>query len=189
LIPRPETEVVADRALGLLPVGGTLVDIGTGSGAIALAVAHERSDVTVFATEISDEAVIWAEKNRRALRSSVRLLKGDLFSPLPASLKEQVDVVVSNPPYVALAERALLPSDVINHEPYEALFAEDGLSVLRRLIADSPEWLKPGGWLVMEIGEKQGDDVLKLLSEAGFAGAFLEQDLTGRDRIAGASRK
>lgn len=187
LVPRPETEQVAQRALDLLPLGGTLVDLGTGSGAIALSVAHERRDATVWATELSPDALRWAVGNRDRLKLRAEILEGDLFAPLPAHLKGRVDVVVSNPPYVGEDERTLLPPDVVDHEPHLALFADDGLSVVRRVTAEAPRWLSPGGWLVLEISERHPEEVEKLMTEHGFGEVFIEQDLAGKARIASGS--
>lgn len=184
LVPRPETEQVAQRALDLLPVGGTLVDIGTGAGPIALSVAQERPDATIYATDISPDALAWAEKNRARLGLNVELLQGDLFEPLPSDLRGTVDVVISNPPYIGLDEKDVLPLDVIAHEPHVALFADDGLTIIKRLAAEAPAWLKPGGWLVLEISPRHPVEVGSLLTEAGFRGVFVDQDLAGRARIA-----
>ena len=184
LVPRPETEQVAQRALDLLPEGGSLVDIGTGSGAIALAVAYERRDARVWATEISAEALEWARANRDRLRLPVELLQGDLFAPLPSELHRRMDVIVANPPYVGEDERGSLPTDVVAHEPELALFADDGLSVIRRLVEQAPDWLAPGGWLVLEISERHPHEVEALLLGAGFRDVFIEQDLAGKARIA-----
>lgn len=184
-IPRPETELVAERAMARLPHDGMLVDICTGSGAIALAVADERPDARVVASELSPAALQWATSNRDSLGLHVEVLHGDLFEPLPRDLVGQVDVVVSNPPYVDPDERASLPRDVVDHEPEEALFAPaTGTSVIERIAAGVADWLVPGGWLVLEIGETQGDAVREILRAGGFAGVEIAPDLTGRDRIA-----
>ncbi len=184
-IPRPETELVAERAMALLGPGGTLVDLCTGSGAIALAVADERPDARVIATEVSPAAARWATDNQRAAGLEVQLHEGDLFGPLPPALRGAVDVVVSNPPYVDERERSSLPRDVVGHEPEVALFAPGvGTSVIERITAEAPEWLRNGGWLVVEIGETQGDAVRELLVARGFTDVGIAPDLTGRDRIA-----
>jgi release factor glutamine methyltransferase len=185
MIPRPETEVVAERAMARLPERGTVVDCGTGSGAIALAIAYERPDATVFATERSPVAMAWAEKNRAALGLVVRLIACDLLAGLPSELRRSVDVVVANPPYVATSRQELLARDVVEHEPHEALFAgPHGLDVIRRLADEAPDWLRPGGWLVLEIGESQADDVNALLHAKGYGDVRVHPDLSGRPRIA-----
>ena len=184
-IPRPETELVAERAMELLPPGGTLVDLCTGSGAIALSVADERADAVVVASELSPAAARWAQTNQRALGLRVDLFGGDLFEPLPANLRGAVDVVVSNPPYVDAAERDLLPRDVAGHEPDDALFAPGtGTSVVERIAAEAPAWLREDGWLVVEIGETQGEEVRRILTRHGFDDVSIGRDLNGRDRIA-----
>ncbi len=185
LVPRPETEVVAGRAMELLPREGTLVDVGTGSGAIALAVADERPDARVLATESSIDALCWAERNRAALSARMELVAGDLFGGLPAALRGTVDVVVSNPPYIAEWEREALPRDVVEHEPHVALFAgDDGLAVIRRLARASREWLRPGGWLVVEIDPRQASAVRGDLESLGYEDVATGIDLAGRLRVA-----
>ncbi|HYP23513.1 MAG TPA: peptide chain release factor N(5)-glutamine methyltransferase [Actinomycetota bacterium] len=184
-IPRPETELVAERAMARLPREGILVDLCTGSGAIALSVADERPDARVFATELSPTASQWATSNRDSLGLRVEVVQGDLFAALPADLAGRVDVVVSNPPYVDHGERSLLPRDVVDHEPPEALFApEEGTSVIARVAGEAPAWLRPDGWLLLEIGETQGDQVRALLAARGYEDVAIEPDLNGRDRIA-----
>lgn len=185
LIPRPETEVVAGVAIERLRPGGVLVDAGTGSGAIALAVASERPDARVLATDRSVAALGWARRNRSALGLQVEFIECDLLTGIPTELRGEVGVVVSNPPYVAAADAGTLPAEVVDHEPHEALFGgADGLDVVRRLVLESPQWLAPGGWLVVEIGEKQGAAVTDLLEKAGFEAVSILPDLAGRDRIA-----
>jgi release factor glutamine methyltransferase len=184
-IPRPETELVAQRAMDRLRQGGLVVDVGTGSGAIALGVATQRSDATVMGTEISPDAMLWAEKNRDALGLPVRLALCDLLDGLPATLKGRLDVVVSNPPYVAQADRASLPPDVVDHEPHVALFAESrGLAVMERLAREARLWLRPGGCLVCEIGHGQGTAVASMLGGLGYATVSVSLDLAERERIA-----
>lgn len=185
LIPRPETEVVTEVALAHLPEGGTAVDVGTGSGAIALAVATERRDARVLATEASREALAWATKNRDALGAHVELIHCDLFAGLPVELRQSVDVVVCNPPYVP--EGSVLPPEVGQHEPPQAVFGGiDGLEVIRRVIVEAPTWLRSPGWLVLEVGDDQAEVVRHLLERHGYAEVTIDQDLTGRDRIVSA---
>ena len=184
-IPRPETELVAERAMALLPHGGRLVDVGTGSGVIALAVADERPDAEVFATESSASALAWAERNRTALGASVKLFQCDLLSGLPPALAASFDVVVANPPYIDRAEANNLPREVVEHEPDRALFAgERGLDVSIRLADMAIAWMKPTGWLVLEIGRDQGQRVRTLLGAAGYEQVSVARDLAGNDRIA-----
>lgn len=184
-IPRPETELVAERAMARLPSSGTLVDLCTGSGAIALSVADERPDARVLATELSPTALQWATSNRDATGLRVDVYQGDLLVPLPSDLAGRVDVVVSNPPYVDPGERSALPRDVVGHEPEGALFAPgEGTSVIARIASEARAWLRRDGWLVLEIGETQGGAVRALLERDNYADVSIEPDLAGRERIA-----
>jgi release factor glutamine methyltransferase len=188
-IPRPETELVAERAMARLPRGGSLVDVGTGSGAIALAVADERPYAIVIATESSPRALAWAERNRVLVDLPVELVECDLLSGLPAPLVNSIDVVVSNPPYIDRASASILPRDIVEHEPHRALFAaERGLEVVIRLADAALPWLKPHGWLAMEIGSDQAMSVRTLLGAAGFENVSVGKDLAGNDRIAEAQK-
>ena len=185
LIPRPETEIVAEHAMRRLPPAGTIVDVGTGSGAIALSVADERRDARVYASEISEVALGWARRNCSNLELSVELVRGDLFDGLPRDLAGHVDVVVSNPPYVALGEADTLPPEVVDHEPEEALFAgTEGLHVIADIAVQARAWLRPGGWLVLEMGSDQAEAVLGLLTNGGYEEVAAHPDLTGRPRVA-----
>lgn len=188
LIPRPETELVAERAMARLLQGGTLVDIGTGSGAIALSVKDERPDATVYATENSPDALAWARRNVAGLGLDVALVEGDLFDGLSDDLRGRLDVVVANLPYVATGDAKSLPADVAEHEPHDALFAgPDGLSALRRIADDARTWLKPGGWLVLEIGETHGEMVRDLLEAETYEDVTIGVDLARWPRIAEAA--
>jgi release factor glutamine methyltransferase len=191
LIPRPETEVVAGLAIDAVPAGGRAVDLGTGSGAIALSIAAERwPDVEVWATDASADALAVARANTAALghrASVVRLAEGDWFAALPAELQGTFDVVVANPPYVP--NGALVARQVRDFEPALALYGgEDGLTHVRRIVAEAPEWLGPGGTLVLEIGEDQGDAVCDLARAAGLGDVAIREDLTGRPRAVVARR-
>ena len=186
-IPRPETELVAERAIDLLPQDGTLVDLGTGSGAIALSVAHERPDARVFATEADPGAFPWALRNRDRLAPSVEIFQGDLFENLPEQLRGEIDVVVSNPPYVASGKRESLPVDVRDHEPETALYGgATGMDVTERLARDARGWLRPGGWLVMEMSVEQQDLMSRLLEELGYVDVKIGIDLASWPRIVAA---
>jgi release factor glutamine methyltransferase len=183
LIPRPETEVVAQTAIDLLPPGGVVIDVGTGSGAIALAIAHERPDARVLATEVSDGALEWARRNRDDLGLDVELFGCDLLSDVPRDLAGGVDVVVSNPPYIGSDERDSLPADVREHEPDVALFAPgNALGVIERLADESRVWLRSGGHLVLEIAPAQAGAVAALLGH--YEEVVIRPDLTGRERVA-----
>jgi len=184
LVPRPETEVLVEIALERLEGESCLVDVGTGSGAIALAVKQERPDAQVWATDDSAEALRYARVNQARLGLEVAILHGELLDPLPRALRAAVDVVVSNPPYVAESERHLVAADVVAHEPHRALFAgSDGLAILRRLAVESPTWLRPGGWLVCEVGHNQAKAVTKLFETSGYVEITVHEDLAGRARI------
>lgn len=179
-VPRPETEVLVERALEVLPgEGRVVVDVGTGTGAVALAIKRFRPGVRVLATDVSEDAVAVARANASRHGLDVEVLHGDLLSPLSAELREGVDLVVSNPPYVTEEEYTSLP-DEVRAEPYEALVG--GTRVHARLADESPDWLRAGGWLVMEIGEAQAADVAGLLEKRLEAIEVLT-DLAGRDRV------
>ncbi len=160
LIPRPETEVVAGLAIDAVPTGGRVVDLGTGSGAIALSIAAERwPDVEVWATDASADALAVARANLAGLgrrAGVVRLAEGDWFAALPDGAARHVRRRRGQP---ALRARsgALVARQVRDHEPHLALFGgDDGLDHVRRIVAEAPTWLRPGGALVVEIGEDQG---------------------------------
>ena len=184
LIPRPETEQLWERAMqALAPDHRTVVDLCTGSGCIALATKHQRPDIRVIATDLSEEALSLARNNAEALGLDVAFRHGDLLDALYPELRGRVDLFVTNPPYVSPAEWDALPPDVRNHEPRMALVAdEDGLAFFRRLASGAGEWLGERGVLVAEIGETQGDDCDQLFSEQGWR-ATVAQDLNGRDRF------
>jgi release factor glutamine methyltransferase len=186
-IPRPETELVVEKAMDRLPPGGTVVDVGTGSGAIALAIKDERPDATVVATEFFPEAIAWARRNVLATGLDVQVLEGDLFASLPEALLGRVHVVITNPPYVPPEDAHLLPVDVAQHEPEEALFSgSSGLATMARITQEARRVLRDGGWLVMEIGDGQSSAVEEILVDGGYAAVTIEKDLAERPRIASA---
>ena len=184
-VPRPETEVLVGIALRELAdvTAPLVVDVGTGSGAIALAVADERSDARVLATDVSPAAVALARENAARLGLAVEVLEGDLLAPLPPDLVGRVDLVASNPPYVRPEEMDGLPRDVLA-DPASALLA--GPDLLARLADAARAVLRPGGVLVVEIGETQGEEARATLG-ARFERVSVERDLAGRDRVAVAS--
>jgi len=185
LIPRPETEVVVDAVLAEhARVGGAVVDLGTGSGAIALSVVAERPGTEVWGVERSPGALAVARANCTGLgrtARTVRLVEGSWFEGLPEDLRGEVGVIAANPPYVP--EDAPLPDEVERWEPAEALRAgTDGLADIRVIVAEAPAWLGPGGALVVEHGDDQGADVRALAVSAGFTQVRTGHDLAGRDR-------
>jgi release factor glutamine methyltransferase len=168
-------------------------DLGTGSGAIGLSLAVElpAAGVTVWMTDHSAEALDVARANAAgigAAAANVRLSHGDWFEALPGELRGELALVVSNPPYVAVDDREL-EALVREWEPAAALFAgADGLDEIRRIAAEGLQWLRPGGWLVTEIGSRQGPAVATLLETAGFDEVAITADLNGHDRVAVARR-
>jgi release factor glutamine methyltransferase len=186
LIPRPETEGLVERALELLAErpGALVADIGTGSGAIACALAAARPDLEVLAVDQSLGALTVASDNVRALglASRVRLLAGDLLDPL-ASLGGSLDMVVANPPYLPSGIIAGLPAEVERFEPRLALDGgPDGMRVLRRIITEAPRSLRPGAWLLMEIGEEQAGPLASLMAAEGFSRIGARRDLRDVER-------
>lgn len=185
LIPRPDTETLVERALKLLPKGqaARVIDVGTGTGAIALALAHDRPELEVLATDRSAEALALAAENAEALDLTARvsLVEADLLDGVDW---RGVDMIVSNPPYIADGERGEMDADVLEFEPHSALFAgEDGLDLIRRLVPQSFEALRPGGHLLCEIGHRQGEATRALFEQAGFAEVAVLKDLGRRDRV------
>jgi release factor glutamine methyltransferase len=194
LIPRPETEMVIEVLLhdGVLSAarrpegndgdahgGPVIVDVGTGSGCLAITLKLEWPAARVIGTDVSAAALAVARANADRLGADVEFVEASL---LPAGL--EVDVVVSNPPYVPERDRASLAADVRDFEPAGALFAgPDGLDVIRALVPAAQKALKPGGWLVMEIGAGQADAVAALVEQAGLALARVAPDLQGIPRV------
>jgi len=183
LIPRPETEHVVEQALPLVPEGGRVVDCCTGSGCIAISLGLERPDARILATDISAPALRVAAENGRQLQAhNVRFARMDL---LQGVCSHTVDVVTANPPYVAApAENSLQPE--LAFEPELALFAEDdGLALIRTLLAEAPRVLKKGGHLVMEFGYNQGHTIRTLAADPALPVASLTivKDLSGVERV------
>jgi release factor glutamine methyltransferase len=179
-VPRPETETLVQRALEILPEGPAVaVDVGTGTGAIALALKRFRPRARVLATDLSEDAVAVARANASRHGLDIEVLPGDLLGPIPEDLRGRISVVVSNPPYVTREEYHSLP-DEVRAEPYEALVG--GTDLHRRLAQEASSWLHKGGWLVMEIGASQAEEVVAVLTES-FESVEVLPDLAGRDRV------
>lgn len=185
LVPRPETELVVERALALCPAGAAdIADLGTGSGAIALACAHERPGWRLVATDLSAVALACAQGNARRLHiDNVQFLAGSWCEPLGA---RRFDLILSNPPYVAAGDPALR---ALRFEPCSALESGlHGLDALRTIISTAPPHLKPSGALVLEHGADQAGLVAEMLVAAGFAHVVCHADLAGRPRVTEARR-
>ena len=191
LIPRPETEHLVEKVVELAPrfQRPRILDVGTGSGAIAVALAREWPHAQITATDVSAAALELARCNaeRAGFSKRIRFLKGDLLAPVAG---ETFDIVVSNPPYVAESGRGGLSVEVRDFEPAQALFAgEDGLSIYRRLIPAAWDALVAGGFVALEIGYGQEAALRKLLADAGFEAIDFTADLQGIARVATARRR
>jgi release factor glutamine methyltransferase len=195
LIPRPETEVLAGHAIDECDRLGAkvAVDLGTGSGALALTLLAERPGLAeVWATDASPDAIDVARANLAGLGSRAtrgRLAVGHWFRALPLHLRGKVDLVVSNPPYVADGEAPDLPDDVRDWEPAQALYSgPTGLEAIEVILAEAPSWLSPHGAVLLEMAPHQAGAAAQLAREAGFPSVTVWPDLTGRDRILHARR-
>lgn len=183
LIPRPESEQLYEAAVERLRgvPNPLVIDLCAGSGNLGLAIKHTLPAARVIASDISPGAVAVATENASRLGLDVEVVRGDLFSALPADIARSVDLIVSNPPYVTRDECALLPAEIAEWEPALALDGgSDGLDTLRRIAAEAPSWLRPGGWLLCEIGERHGAAAERLFHV--FA-PDIRRDLAGRDRF------
>lgn len=187
LVPRPETEILVERALEIsrgFDGRPLVVDLGTGSGAIAVALAVNDPRIDIVASDISPEALAIARRNadRYAVEERVDFVLGNLFEPL-SHLRGRIDLVVSNPPYIPAADMPKLPADV-RREPEQALDGGvDGLSFYRRIAAEAPDFLKPDGAVAVEVGDGQASAVADLLSSGGFVDIQIMPDLAGVDRV------
>jgi release factor glutamine methyltransferase len=185
LIPRPETELLVEwlTVPDERPAPRSVLDLGTGTGAIALALARHFPAAAVTAVDLSDEALALAAENaeRTALTGRVRWLKSDWFSALP---NETFDLIVGNPPYLSTAETAAAEPEVRDHEPVSALTSgEDGMNALRTILADAPKHLAPTGLLALETGIAHHETLREIAARAGFSRTESRQDLTKRDRF------
>jgi release factor glutamine methyltransferase len=178
LIPRPETELLVEVALAL-PKGSSVLDVGTGSGAVALALKDERPDLRVTGSDLSDDALELAQSNAERLNLDVCWFSADLLDGVP----DEFDAVLSNPPYVPDGDRATLAPEILRHEPPSALFAgHDGLDAIRPLIDQVP--VRPSvRLLALEVGAGQAVAVGELMRAAGFVEVRAERDLAGIERV------
>ena len=186
LIPRPETELLVEAALRVLPkdAPSRALDVCTGSGCIAISLAAERPQASLLATDLSPDACALARENAEALSVGARVtvVQGDLFAPVPPDAR--FHLIVSNPPYIETGEIPGLSAEV-RREPNMALDGgKDGLAALRRVIREARRFLLPGGLLALEMGETQGNAVRELLQAAGYENARVEKDLERRERLA-----
>ena len=182
LIPRPDTELLVELALERLPQGAAVLDMGTGSGAIAVAIAHTRPDARVSALDASPAALEIATANAAANGAAVRFLHSDWYAALAG---ERFDLIASNPPYIASGDAHLSEGD-LRFEPVSALTDHaDGLSDLRKIVAGAAPHLAPGGWLLLEHGYDQAAQVRELLSAHGYAQVQSWRDLSGIERVSG----
>ncbi|HEX8613322.1 MAG TPA: peptide chain release factor N(5)-glutamine methyltransferase [Telluria sp.] len=182
LIPRPDTELLVELALERLPVRGRMLDMGTGSGAIAVAVAHTRPDAGVSALDVSGAALEVARANAAANRAAVRFVQSDWFAAIDG---ESFDLIVSNPPYIADGDVHLAQGDLRFEPPGALTDHADGLSALRTIVAGAPHHLASGGWLLMEHGYDQAAQVRALLAAGGYGDVQSWRDLAGIERVSG----
>ncbi|WP_236899908.1 peptide chain release factor N(5)-glutamine methyltransferase [Devosia sp. SL43] len=189
LEPRPETELLVDMALGALPAGGRLLDLGTGTGCIPIAVLANQPDAMAVAVDLSALALAAARENaqRHGVGERISFLEGSWFEPLSPDGRERFDLIVSNPPYITSAVVETLASEVKDFDPRLALDGgPDGLAPHRIIAAEAAAWLKPNGRVLVEIGYDQGASVSALFLEAGFDDVAVHRDLNGLDRVVSA---
>jgi release factor glutamine methyltransferase len=186
LIPRPETELLVELALERLPQHGAVLDMGTGSGAIPVALAHARADAAVTALDVCEAALAVARSNAARNKVNVEFLTSDWYAALASDVNvRRFDVIVANPPYIVAGDTHLFQGD-LRFEPIDALTDHaDGLSALRAIIAGAPAHLARRGWLLLEHGYDQADAVRTLLAARGFAEVQSWKDLAGIQRVSG----
>lgn len=193
LIPRPETELLVEQSLSILSENFSrrtlyVLDIGTGSGAIAISLAKEKKDLFIVATDISGEALLLARENARSagVLHRIELVKGDLFNPVRLMQdREPFDLILSNPPYILRSQIQNLAREVKDYEPQVALNGgEDGMEFYRSIVSQGPSYLRKGGWLLLEVGENQGEKVSGLIEREGsFGRPERIKDPSGIERV------
>ena len=187
LIPRPETETLIDVCLEHLPQStpAVIAEVGFGSGCISITLARQRPGLTVYASDISADALPFAQQNvqQHKVEQHVHLLSGDGYEPIRSAYRQRLDGIVSNPPYIRENEMSGLSPDVVRHEPHTALVSgTDGLDLVRRLVSQAPELLKPTGWLALELDPAQCSTVAQLMQDVGFT-TRIHKDLNKQDRV------
>lgn len=184
LIPRVETELIIEEAVGIIQKSEfsplSILDICTGSGIIPVTLAKLFPDATVFASDISEVALELAASNAQKHGCAVEFILSDLFKAIP---KRKFSMITANPPYISTLEEGTVDESVLRHEPYMALFSgDDGLGIIRRILAEAPAYLEERGYLIIEINSNQGQKVLELATQSGYK-ACIKKDLTGMDRF------
>ena len=182
LIPRPETELLVELANERLPTGASALDLGTGSGAVAVTLAHLRADAKLSATDISEDALNIAERNAVRHGCQVHFIRSDWFSEIHRSF----DMIVSNPPYIAAGDKHLSEGDLRFEPPGALTDHADGLQAIEAIITGAPQHLTPGGWLLLEHGYDQAASVRKLFEKSLWTDISSWRDLAGIERVSGA---
>jgi release factor glutamine methyltransferase len=191
LIPRPETEELVDWIIrDHSDVKGKVLDIGCGSGCIAVSLATNLSEAEIFAFDISDTALKYTQQNALSNCTVVQIIKGDILQEQALPENEIYSLIVSNPPYVLQSEKSLMQANVLNYEPHLALFVDDNdaLCFYRVIAKHAMNHLLPSGWLFFEINEQKGDEIEEMLEETGFVNVEIRKDINGKDRMARAQK-
>ena len=199
LIPRPETELLVEQSLSILTAAYLkrtpyVLEIGTGSGAVAISLATEVRDVFVVATDVSGEALLLARENAKSagVLHRIEFVNGDLFSPIRLMPEQEpFDLILSNPPYIDRSQIQNLAREIKDYEPPVALNGgEDGMAFYRSIVSQGPSYLRRGGWLLLEVGEGQGKRVSTMIDEEGsFSRSERIKDLSGIERVVKAQKK
>lgn len=194
LVPRPETETLVDVCLDYIPNDSTtnVGEVGFGSGCISITLAKQRPRLSVAASDISSDAMKFAQQNLtlHELEDQIQLLAGDGYQPFTDAGLEPFDGIVSNPPYITTEEVSSLAPEVARHEPHTALVSgDDGLDLIRQLITQASDHLKPGGWMALELDPAQSESVAELFMADGFEEVRIHKDLGGQDRVVAATLK
>ncbi len=195
-IPRPETEILVEKALEVITDQGKdyeVLDLGTGTGAVALSLAYEKEKLLVIASDISLKALILAKKNCRKynLEDRVKFLQANFFKPIKEQDEGLFNIIISNPPYVPTKDKEKLPPEVAIYEPEKSIFGgEDGLDFLKHIILNTHQYLRNNGYILLEIGHDQAEAVKQIMLESAMYNDIeVFKDLANRDRVIRARRK